>query len=221
MKETMPLTDHFFEAVIDNASVAGFDGYFKRLSRSWSETLGWSIETLKSRPIIEFVHPDDRAAVMEDRARLRKGEVVTGIQNRYRCQDGSYRWLEWRVVADVERELIFGVARDITEKKHNRVLLEEARRREEKLQRQLVIADRMATVGTLAAGMAHEINNPLVMVTTNVSLLREDLALLADKFPGVIPDDLLKEFDEMASEALLGAQRIVKIVRGLGTFSAT
>lgn len=207
--------DDFFEMSLDNVCVAGFDGYFKRLNKSWTRTLGWSAAELLSKPSIEFVHPDDRAATLEARERLRDGSSLWHLRNRYICKDGSHRWFEWRSVSHAERGLVYAIARDVTQQKQAEDRLREAHEIEEKLKRQLVFADRMASVGTLAAGVAHEINNPLAYVTTNISLVLEELATVD---LAALPKQL-KDIREMAEEAHAGAERIRKIVRGLKTFS--
>lgn len=84
-----------------------------------------------------------------------------------------------------------------------------------KLQERLVVADRLASVGTLAAGMAHEINNPLAYVSANLDVMIEELRVIG----GGSPSGRLKELEEMAVQAQGGADRIKKIVRGLMTFS--
>jgi PAS domain S-box-containing protein len=199
MSSGSSLTEHFFRSVVDNAAVASFDGYFQEVSTSWQETLGWSLEQLKSRPFIELIHPDDRDMVLESRARIRAGESVTGIQNRYRCVDGSYRWFEWRATGDVERKLIFAVARDITEQKEREALLEQTQVSQEELRKRLILTDRMATVGTLAAGMGHEINNPLASINANISLLSERL----QEIEGCVPAETLTELTELTQDATL------------------
>ncbi|MCB9730880.1 MAG: PAS domain-containing protein [Deltaproteobacteria bacterium] len=207
--------DHFFEMSIDNVCVAGFDGYFRRVNASWVRTLGWSREELLSTRILEMVHPDDRGAVVEGRERLRSGGELGPLTNRYRCKDGSYRWFEWRSVAHAERGLIYAAARDVTEQKRAEARLREAAARQEKLERQLVFADRMASVGTLAAGVAHEINNPLAYVTANIDLLAEELDALSPE----LGRERGAALCEMAADAKAGAARIRTIVRGLKTFS--
>ncbi len=87
--------------------------------------------------------------------------------------------------------------------------------RQVELQERLIAADRMVSVGTLAAGMAHEINNPLAYVTANLDIVIEDLRVMA----GGSPSGRLKELEGLAVEARGGADRIRKIVRGLMTFS--
>ena len=205
----------FFQMSLDNLCVAGFDGYFKRLNPSWTRTLGWTIEELMSRPSEDFVHPEDRGATLAGRSRLLGGSALGPLVNRYLCKDGTYRWFEWRSVVHVDQELVYAAARDITEQKRAEERLSEAKELQEKLQRQLVVADRMASVGTLAAGIAHEINNPLAYVIGNINLIIEAL----HSTDGASIAKGLTALREMALDARDGAERIRKIVGGLKTFS--
>jgi PAS domain S-box-containing protein len=83
------------------------------------------------------------------------------------------------------------------------------------LQKQLVFADRMASVGTLAAGVAHEINNPLSYVSSNVDMAIEEVLSIG----GASPSGRLRELQAMLHEAREGVARVTKIVRGLKSFS--
>ncbi len=208
-------TDDFFEHSLDCLCVAGLDGYIKHLNPAWTRTLGWSAEEILSRPSIELVHPDDREATLAGRQRLREGGHLGRLVNRYLCKDGGFRWFEWRSVTHDRQGLVYAAARDVTEQKLAAERLAEAKETQERLQRQLYFADRMASVGTLAAGVAHEINNPLAAVTANVSMILDELeALPLDRAPPSLPDLL-----DMAADIASGAERIRKIVGGLSTFS--
>ncbi|HEX7719898.1 MAG TPA: PAS domain S-box protein, partial [Woeseiaceae bacterium] len=207
--------DDFFEMSLDNVCVAGLDGYFRRVSPSWTTTLGWSAEELMARPTIEFVYPDDREMTLAGRERLRSGATMGPLTNRYLCKDGSFRWFEWRSVADTARGLVYAVARDVTEQKRDEQRLAHAEEVQGKLQRQLIFADRMASVGTLAAGVAHEINNPLAFVTTNLTLALEELC----NSDALSTSAQLAELTEMVTDAQSGAERIRKIIRALKAFS--
>ena len=88
-------------------------------------------------------------------------------------------------------------------------------RTQQRLQAQLVVADRMAVVGTLAAGVAHEINNPLSNVTANLDLIAEEVQVLT----GDSPAGRLRDLGDMVNEARQGAERVRKIVRGMKTFA--
>lgn len=99
----------------------------------------------------------------------------------------------------------------------DRELREAAIRAEQrKIQEQLLISDRMASVGTLAAGVAHEINNPLSAVVANLELAGRDLARVAKELQ--IEDRLLEVFDQI-HDARDSADRLRHIVRDLKLFS--
>jgi PAS domain S-box-containing protein len=117
MARAADFEDRFFTLSIDMLCVAGFDGYFKKLNPAWEKTLGFSREELLSKPMFEFVHPDDRDRTREQNRRVREGSEAIAFENRYVCKDGSYRWFLWNARADVEHQVIYSLARDITERK--------------------------------------------------------------------------------------------------------
>ena len=92
------------------------------------------------------------------------------------------------------------------------------------LQDRLMRSDRLASIGTLAAGMAHEINNPLSYVLANIDAVlgnlgaaRQTAAALSGQGPALAGE--LDEFDSLLTEARKGAIRIRDIVRQLRVFS--
>jgi len=109
--------DHFFALSLDMLCIAGFDGHFKRLNSVWEKTLGFTHEELLARPYVEFVHPQDRQATISEAQKLATGVHTTSFENRYRCKDGSFKWLLWNATALPDQHLIYAAARDITERK--------------------------------------------------------------------------------------------------------
>jgi PAS domain S-box-containing protein len=109
--------DQLFTVSLDMLCIAGFDGYFKRINPSWEKTLGIPIAELLAKPFSEFVHPDDRERTAVEAERLDEGEQVISFENRYRCGDGTYRWLLWNATPGFDSKLIFAVARDVTQRK--------------------------------------------------------------------------------------------------------
>ncbi|HZU85537.1 MAG TPA: PAS domain S-box protein, partial [Polyangiaceae bacterium] len=83
------------------------------------------------------------------------------------------------------------------------------------IQSKLILSDRLASVGTLAAGVAHEINNPLASVMASLDVIADEVASLAD----VCPPSRLRELQQVVEDARVGAERVRRIVRGLRVFS--
>ena len=100
---------------------------FIKVNPAFTKTLGYSEAELTSTPFLEFIHPDDIAPttriVEED---LRAGKQVINFENRYRCKDGTYRWLRWVSHPMPETGVTYAVAHDITKIKDSMGKLEEA-----------------------------------------------------------------------------------------------
>jgi PAS domain S-box-containing protein len=104
-----------YELSLDLFCTATFDGYFERLNPSWQRVLGWTETDLRSIPLIEFVHPDDRERTAAESARIvEEAGTTVSFRNRYRTGDGDYRWLEWSARAVPSEGRIYATARDIT-----------------------------------------------------------------------------------------------------------
>jgi PAS domain S-box-containing protein len=128
-EEKLRNSDRIFEHSVDMMSVSGFDGYFKTLNPSWERTLGWSTEELLSKPWNDFVHPDDLEATNNIKAEIVDGRTAYRFENRYRCKDGTYRWLSWNAFPYTEENVMFAVARDITKSKQDEAILRESEER--------------------------------------------------------------------------------------------
>ena len=171
--------DRFFAISPGLMSVAGFDGYFKMLNPAWEKTLGYSVDELCAKPYLDLVHPDDRAKATDEAVEIRAGQTVFRFRNRYRCKDGSYRWLAWSATPSAAQGLIYGSARDVT----NSVRMEEGLResvsrlkqagasRELLLRASAVRNDTLVELGRfkdeLAAMLVHDLNNPLAVILAN------------------------------------------------------
>jgi signal transduction histidine kinase/CheY-like chemotaxis protein len=116
--------------------------------------------------------------------------------------DGSQVWYSTRLGPVKESGKVTGavlVSRDVSDKKQTEM--------------HLMLSDRMASVGTLAAGVAHEINNPLASVIANLDMALQDLMILAET--AKLPPDLSDEL----KDARGAADRVREIVRDLKIFS--
>src|SRR5437867_702923 len=117
--------ERFFAMSLDMLSIAGLDGYFRRLNASWERELGFTIAELESRPYIDLVHPDDRPAMIAHLEKLPAGGGAS-FENRWRCRNGTYKWLHWSLMAAPEQRIVYGVARDITDRHASEQQMREA-----------------------------------------------------------------------------------------------
>lgn len=152
---------------------------------------------------LDAIHPDDRERVDQNVQASLRSRQPSEFEHRI-VRGGEVRTLHARgrvVVDDAGRPTrLTGTGQDVTERK--------------KLEEKLLLAGRMSSVGTLAAGVAHEINNPLAYVVANLEFVGRELrAGAAGSPPGL--SDVLEALDE----AQHGADRIRRIVSGVKTFS--
>lgn len=109
--------DRFFNLSLDLMVVAGFDGFIRRVNPAFSRLVGWSEKELKSRPFLEYAHPEDRDLVLREMRRLSTGATTDDFEGRMLCKDGSYRWLRISAQPITEEGLIYAVGVDITDRK--------------------------------------------------------------------------------------------------------
>lgn len=156
-----------------------------------------------------LVHPEDRETVRADAARWLDPAGDGRYRGQYRCvrPDGTVRWVassgrvRFAEVDGVRRPVqMVGALLDITELKEAQALVMQA--------------DRLASVGVLAAGVAHEINNPLTYLVSALDWLGEHVGDVAARTPA--PGD---EVVRAIAEARDGAERVRRVVRDLRTFS--
>ncbi|MCA9650104.1 MAG: PAS domain-containing protein [Myxococcales bacterium] len=305
-------------------------GYLRWINPAWERRLGWSSSELKREELLHLVHPadvEDTAAALE---LLRAGDGDVRFDNRVRCRDGSYRWLQW-VAVPMRHGAIYGTARDVTEQKLAEREAEERTRllmmaeevagvghwridltrdsltwsremyrihgvdpetftptvedtveayhpddrglvsdhirdaillrkdfefelrllrpdgsirhvfsrgkcevsedgrplavfgvfqdvtERKRLQDRVTHSERMATVGTLAAGVAHEINNPLTWVIANLDAIDRGLEDLHGA--GARAGEEIDQLSKLIAEAQQGADQVKRIVRDLLTYS--
>jgi two-component system, NarL family, sensor kinase len=108
--------DQFFNVSIDLLCIANTDGHFLRLNPIWETTLGYSRKILMAHRFLDFVHPDDLVRTQAAISTLTAQGKIIHFENRYHCKDGTHRWLGW--TSALAGNLIFAVARDITEQRH-------------------------------------------------------------------------------------------------------
>ena len=107
----------------DLVGIADFKGYFKQVNPAFESILGYTAGQLLAQPWIKYVHPDDQNTTLKVFEQLLNGESIINFENRYRCQDNSYKYLSWTAIADFENNLVYTTARDISTQKQTDIQL--------------------------------------------------------------------------------------------------
>lgn len=107
----------FFIATPDLVWIAGKDGFLQKVNPAVCRKLGYTQEELLSSPVSAFMHPEDIGKTLDSRLKLFQGEVLHNFQNRYISKTGNIIWLEWTSVFIADKEMVLGIAKDITDRK--------------------------------------------------------------------------------------------------------
>ena len=203
----------FVSAVVDTVGslliVTDAYGTTVRVNRALCELTGYKPEELTGRPIWETLLAPPEAELIE-RAFAEHGPRFHGVmpknvEGMIRTKTGESRVVSWTNAALLDpsglTEYLIGAGVDVTDR--------------QEIQLRLQISDRMASVGTLAAGVAHGINNPLAYVISNLDYVRSKLELPWNELP---PEDV-REVRDLLEESLEGADRVRRIVGDLRSFS--
>jgi two-component system cell cycle sensor histidine kinase/response regulator CckA len=163
-----------------------------------------------SRALLDRVHPEDREDLRESLARSAESLSLWTWEGRIMLPSGDVRWFQAQsrpIQADGDTIVWDGVMLDMSERKD--------------LQARLMLSDRMASIGTLAAGVAHEINNPLTYVLANLHILgkRAEKAMRADQDDSARDQLCSQDTLQLLRETADGARRVRDIARDLKTFS--
>jgi PAS domain S-box-containing protein len=173
--------DRFFELSLDLMCVAGSDG-FKRVNPAFTRTLGWSQEELTTRPFLDFVHPDDVATTRRQLEKLATGEPLLHFENRYRCKDGSWRWLSWNS-APTPEGLRYSTARDTTREHEIAAVLH--RLNADLEQRVQMLRDKEQEIGAIVNNLA----DCIVMIDSRGTIRRVNPAL--KRILGYTPEEVV------------------------------
>ncbi len=107
----------FFEMTPVLVCIAGKDGFLKKVNPAVIDKLGYSADELYAYPFSHFIYDEDKALTNQQRAGLLTGKALINFQNRYVAKDGNIIWLEWNSIYFPEKEVVFALAKDITESK--------------------------------------------------------------------------------------------------------
>lgn len=126
--------DRIFNLSPDFVGYGNLDGVFTKVNKALYSILGYKEEEFLKQPFMDFIHPDDVAATGAELQNAQEGVSNIAIDNRYRCKDGSYKWIAWSVVSDLSKNEFLAVGRDISDRKQAEISLIE---REKKLEKQI------------------------------------------------------------------------------------
>jgi len=219
--------DAFFHVSNDLLAVLDGELVLSQINPAWTHLLGYPTEALAGTQVTDLLHPEDVSVWLQVwKEALVEGRPIVGLENRVRTASGEYRWVAWVASLDPRTQRCFAGGRDITEKRV--------------MELELAQAQKMEAVGTLASGVAHEINNPVQYIGDNLTFLRESFKELGrlhtlvlaqleagrlDSGPlqamatAVELDYLNKEIPSALEEALDGVRRVAELVRALKEFA--
>jgi PAS domain S-box-containing protein len=109
--------DPFFSLSLDLCCITTIDGRFRRINPAVIATLGYPEAVLLTGNILDLLHPDDRAPAAAAIAALAGGNPIVGLESRFRCEGGCYKWLAWSTTPFPAVGLAYTVAHDRTRRK--------------------------------------------------------------------------------------------------------
>jgi len=174
-KQTEVEFKRVFNLSPDLIGVGKLNGYFTKVNSSFKQMLGYKDEEFLAKPFIEFVHDEDVEITLAALDEAINGKRNLLIENRYRCKDGSYKWIEWHVFVLVEDSIFYTTGRNVTERNQR--------------EKEYVQQERLAAVGQLAAGIAHDFNNVLTGIVLHSELLKMSSNLSEKDMEGI---DIIK-----------------------------
>lgn len=197
--EHAALLDAMIEGAPDYVAHLDLDGTIRLMNRPLFEHPSTS---MVGTNIFSYPAGDHAIALRKALAQIGQTGQPQGFEASVFRPDGTQVWYSTRLGPVKENGKISGavlVSRDVSDKKQTEM--------------HLMLSDRMASVGTLAAGVAHEINNPLASVIANLDMAMQDIVALSET--SKLPPDLSEEL----KDARTAADRVREIVRDLKIFS--
>ena len=183
-----------FDSTSDIVQSVTPDGSFIYVNKAWFQKLGYTETELPGLNLFNIIHPEYLEYCQEKLARVIAGEYIHNIQATFMTKDGRNIQVEGSVSPRIIGGSVIatqGFFRDVTERK--------------KMEEQLIVTDRLASIGELASGIAHELNNPLTGVIGFSELLLEK----------DVPNEIREDIAIVHNEAI----RAAEVVKNLLTFA--
>jgi len=236
-EEALRVSEERFRSLVENANDVIYSltpkGEISYLSPKFTDILGYEISEYLGKSFSLLMHPDDLKKSIELVQReLKTGQQESGFEFRIKHKEGHHCWFvsHSSVIFDDSGNVmeLVGVAHDITEMKKILDDLELANETLRETQAQLVQSEKMASLGSLVAGIAHEINTPIGAVSSMYDTLSRSLEKLDEIIKSKFPADfkqlprvksIFKILDDSNQVIRSGTERVVDIVRRLKSFA--
>ncbi|NTV47457.1 MAG: PAS domain S-box protein, partial [Chlorobiales bacterium] len=208
MVQALSESEKKYRSVLDSITEVVFQTDTNRivtfLNPAWAKITGYELYESLGKDILEHIYPDDRDSFLDDFSRIVSGKKdACRIELRFVAKDGHIGWIEMFVQGiwseDGRPIGLSGTLADISNRK-------EAEQQAKNLTQQLLQAQKMEAIGTLAGGIAHDFNNIMGIITMAVAHMRIKAKM----------DEVLLKDAEIVDEA---AERGAGIARQLLTFS--
>ena len=117
IKKELFQLERVFNFSLDLIGIGNLAGYFIKINPSFRRILGYSEEEFLAFPFLKFIYKEDLKKTEKALLEAAGGENEIFIENRYKCKDGSIKWIDWKVLAIKEEDLFIAAGRDITQRK--------------------------------------------------------------------------------------------------------
>jgi PAS domain S-box-containing protein len=182
--------DRIFTLSPDLITVADFDGHFTRVNPAVEQILGYTEEELLARPYLDLVHPDDRERTAAEAAAIGRGKTTLSFENRFVAKDGSPRVLEWTSTPVVDDGLMYGVARDVTERQQAETELRRLASEHAALRRVATLVAKGVSGAEVFSAVAEELGQLLDAQTTAIGRLEPDGTMSVVASSGTASDEI-------------------------------
>ena len=211
-EQTIRESEKQYRDLFDNANdliqIVNADGRFLRVNRKWKETLGYGEKDSVSLSVWDIIHPDEIPHCQEVFKKIFSGEKVGVIETTFLTKEGMAIPVEGTASCSFsyrKPSSTLAIFRDISERK-------QVEDEKTNLKTQLIRAQKLEAIGTLAGGIAHDFNNLLMSIQGNASLMLDDLGSSDPKVASLINIENAVQSGAKLTQQLLGYARKGKYV---------
>ncbi|MGZ3789156.1 MAG: PAS domain-containing protein, partial [Bacteriovorax sp.] len=172
------------------------EGYFKKINPRFTEVLGYNLSEIISQKFLDLVHSDDLETIKKEMEKLSDQKTPIHFINRCKTKYNKYRVFDWVVVPDMETNLIYFTARDITDYKSEEL--------------DLIHSSKVYSIGEMTSGLSYLINGQLSIIGGHIAFLKAHL-----EQERVDPIEMKKKIQSI-EEAV---KRLSKTTRDLSSFA--